>query len=507
MALLSALLLIPAFPDFDYYPLAWAAIVPLLIAISGKDIKRSFYLGVINGFFFFLGTIYWVSHSMHVYGNLPLAIAIPALMLLCLVLALYTGIFCMLYNFISGHSRIPAVLTVPVLWVTAEYLRTYTILEYPWAMLGYSQYNFLTLIQVADITGIYGISFLVAAFNGAILDVHHLWQTRNKSGRLHGLFGVLAGTICLAIVIATVISYGNDRLSQKETGQMVRTSLVQGNIPQDKKWDPLFQREVIDTYKRLTTITLSDKPDIIIWPEASLPFTFGYNGELTNEFLRFQKDLKTHLLFGAMVAKEVTSKKTSMTNSAIILSPKGEAGPVYDKMHLVPYGEYVPLRTLFPFIGKLTEGIGDFVPGRESVVMETPFAKIGNLICYEIIFPDLSRELVKKGANLLVTITNDAWFGRTSAPSQHFSTAVFRAIENRVPIARAANTGISGFIDAHGRITGKSDIFIEATMTETILTGTKNSFYTKYGDIFVYLCLTVTVLLIVKGYLAARKSP
>ena len=174
---------------------------------------------------------------------------------------------------------------------------------------------------------------------------------------------------------------------------------------------------------------------------------------------------------------------------------------IYDKMHLVPYGEYVPLRKFFPFIEKLTVGIGDFYSGKEPVVMETPFAKIGNLICYEIIFPGLARQLTDRGANVLVTITNDAWFGHTSAPYQHFSMAVFRAIENRVPVARAANTGISGFIDSHGRIIKKSDIFVESAMTESISLGDEKSFYTRNGDLFAYFCIFSSVVLITRRLL------
>lgn len=495
LVLVSSLLLIPAFPDFDYYPLAWIALVPLLIALSNKSLKTSFYLGTLNGFVFFLGTIYWVSHSMHVYGNLSLAIAIPALMLLCLILSLYTAVFSIGYNLITRYSVLPALFTVPFLWVTAEYLRTYTILEYPWALLGYSQYRFLPLIQIADITGIYGISFLVAAVNGLFLDLFNLWKQRAEKGHIQSPGRTLASIICLVLVISAVIFYGNRKLIRSETGHKIDISVVQGNIEQDKKWNPLYQREVIDAYKRLTESVIGNKPEIVIWPEASLPFTFEQHAEFTAELLQFQSGLNTYLLLGTM-----TPKEKGLSNSAVLLSPDGKVSSVYDKIHLVPYGEYVPLRNFFPFIRKLTEGIGDFIPGDEPVVMELPFAKIGNLICYEIIFPDLSRNLVRKGANLLVTITNDAWFGRSSAPYQHFSTAVFRAIENRVPVVRAANTGISGYIDPFGRIIKKSDIFIEATMTDGISIGKWDSFYTRYGDIFVYLCLTITVILLARVY-------
>jgi len=195
-----------------------------------------------------------------------------------------------------------------------------------------------------------------------------------------------------------------------------------------------------------------------------------------------------------------------LSNSAVLLSPDGAIISTYDKIHLVPYGEYVPLRSLFPFIEKITVGIGDFLPGEDPVVMKTPFAKIGTLICYEIIFPGLVRKFVDRDANVLVTITNDAWFGRTSAPYQHFYMAVFRAVENRVPVVRAANTGISGFIDSRGRIIRKSDIFVEATLTENVAIGNKKSFYTKHGDMFAYVCIACSLLMLINRLLHEKRK-
>ncbi|HDK41582.1 MAG TPA: apolipoprotein N-acyltransferase, partial [Nitrospirae bacterium] len=183
--------------------------------------------------------------------------------------------------------------------------------------------------------------------------------------------------------------------------------------------------------------------------------------------------------------------------SAVLMSPDGEVLSVYDKIHLVPFGEYVPLRKIFPFIGKLVAAIGDFRPGEEYTVMDAPPARVSAPICYEIIFPGLVRQFVLDGANVLATVTNDAWFGRSSAPYQHFSMAVFRAIENRVPVVRAANTGVSGFIDTRGRIKSRSDIFVEAVLTEELTVGSsEKTFYTRYGDLFVFFCIISCVLLI-----------
>jgi apolipoprotein N-acyltransferase len=324
-----------------------------------------------------------------------------------------------------------------------------------------------------------------------------------KSGEKPALsrWPFISGITIYAIILVSAIFYGTVKLQETDNGQKIKISVVQGNIEQDKKWDKRFQREVIDKYKELTIKASESSPDIIVWPETALPFIFDYDKSPTEEVVTFQKGLAAHLLFGSVVVKEIEPGNSMMANSAVLLSPEGSIISIYDKMHLVPYGEYVPLRKFFPFIEKLTVGIGDFYSGKEPVVMETPFAKIGNLICYEIIFPGLARQLTDRGANILVTITNDAWFGHTSAPYQHFSMAVFRAIENRVPVARAANTGISGFIDSHGRIIKKSDIFVESAMTESISLGDEKSFYTRNGDLFAYFCIFSSVVLITRRLL------
>jgi apolipoprotein N-acyltransferase len=492
-AITSGILLILSFPPFDYYPLAWIAIVPLLVTLLEKNTRACFILGMIAGFVYFLGTVYFVSHSMHYYGNLSVFVSVIILILLCMYLSVYIGLFSAFFNYISGTSRVPALFVAPVLWVSLEYLRTYVLTGFPWAMIGYSQYKFLSLIQISDIAGVYGVSFLAAALNGAFFDVAVSWPKKTGQMPLFSRWPMTVGMGGLALLLLASVIYGNGKLKKEvATSQRVKASVVQGNIAQDIKWDSRFRRDVINTYKRLTLKALPADPDIIIWPESAVPFIFGYNKALTQELVEFQKSTGVHLLFGSSTVKSLNR----MSNSAVLLSPEGNVISVYDKVHLVPYGEYVPLRYLLPFVKKLTAGIGDFIPGKEPSVMETPFAKIGNLICYEIIFPGLVRKFADRGANILITITNDAWFGRTSAPYQHFSMAVFRAVENRVPIARAANTGISGFIDSKGRIIHKSAIFNERVLTEKLSLGNKKSFYTMYGDVFAWFCIVSAVILI-----------
>jgi len=384
---------------------------------------------------------------------------------------------------------------VPVIWVTLEVLRTYALTGFPWGLLGYSQYKFLMLIQIADITGVYGISFLVASINGAIFDLVLHWPEKQRRMPLFGQWPLTVGLFSLAAAMVFVIFYGMWELRENEHGQMIKVSVIQGNIEQEQKWEAKSQRKIIDIYKRLTIKAMEDSPQLIIWPETAVPFIFGKDEALTTDIKEFQKTISIPLLFGSVLIKGIKDNKYQLSNSAVLLSD-GNVLSTYDKRHLVPYGEYVPLRKIFPFIEKLVIGIGDFIPGQEYIIMNNPPARISTPICYEIIFPGMVRKFVNYGANLIVTVTNDAWFGRTSAPYQHFFMAVLRAVENRVPVARAANTGISGFIDAKGRIVKKSDIFVEAVLTENISIGFQKSFYSKYGDLFAFFCIVAFVLLV-----------
>jgi apolipoprotein N-acyltransferase len=364
-------------------------------------------------------------------------------------------------------------------------------------LLGYSQYKFPALIQIADITGVYGVSFIVASLNGAIFDLIQ-WPKRLSKMPLFARWPMTVGLISLALIVISSLSYGIWRLKTHEQGQKIRVSVIQGNFEQDKKWDVKFRREIIDTYKRLTLKASEYSPYIIVWPESALPFIFGNDKVLTTELVEFQKKIGTYLLFGSVIVKDIKdNNEYELSNSAVLMSPSGEVVSVYDKMHLVPFGEYVPLKKIFPFINKLVVAIGDFTAGKEYTVMDAGPAKISTPICYEIIFPGMVRKFANKGANLFISITNDAWFGRTSAPYQHFSMGVLRAVENRMPVLRAANTGVSGIIDAKGRIKRKSDIFVEDVLIDEVILGSFNkSFYSRYGDLFAFLCIISCVLII-----------
>ncbi len=496
LSITAGVLLVAGFPPFDFYPAAWFALAPLFMAIRDTGAKRSFYTGCLTGLVFFSGGLYWIFNSVYYYSSIPAVPSVFIVLSLCIFLSLYVGTFAMLFSIISERSRFPALFIAPVLWVSLEVLRSYLFTGFPWLLLGYSQYKFLQIIQIADIAGIYGVSFLVVAFNGAIYDLAVSLPKRMNRMPLFGRSHMTAGLLLYILLLTASLAYGHWKLSTpQEGGAKISVSVIQGNIEQDKKWEASSRQEITDTYRRLTLKAAESSPDLIVWPEAALPFLFSDTSPMSKEMLSFQKEVGIHLITGG-VTEKLDDGSSVYANSAIMISPEGEVKSVYDKIHLVPFGEYVPLGSLFPFIKKLVVAIGDFRPGKEHTVMEMPSAGIGSLICYEIIFPGLTRKFVSKGADVLVTITNDAWFGRTPAPYQHFSMAVFRAVENRVPVIRAANTGVSGFIDRSGRIISRSGIFVEADMTEEITVGDgSRTIYTKFGDLFAFLCIISSVIL------------
>ena len=490
LSLLSGILLILSFPNFDLEFLAWFALVPLFYSIEGKGTFHGFELGFLTGLISFLGILYWIIVAVHTYGNVPLILSGLILLLLVVYLSLFIGVFTFFTRLIQIRSRLQTILFTPLLWVALEYLRSFLLTGFPWANLGYSQYLNLPFIQMADITGAYGLSFVIVLVNATLSCVLHQWSKRTFPFR---------EVVVTVIILLGFLIYGYLKIGivdrQIAQDPPLRIGLVQGNIDQSIKWDESFQKETLEIYKRLSLKVAEGKPDLIIWPETATPFFFQDAKEYQPFVLDISKRTNASLLFGTPSYK-VQKGKVNHYNSAVLVSPDGELVGKYDKIHLVPFGEYVPMQDLLFFIGSLGEGIGDFKSGKEIFNFSLPQSKFGVLICFEIIFPDLCRRFVKEGANFLVTITNDAWFGRTSAPYQHFSTATFRAVENRVFVARAANTGITGFIDPKGKIVKQGRIFTEEAMNGTIGLSNRKTFYTLYGDVFAWVCSAFSIFLL-----------
>lgn len=495
-ALVSGALIVLAFPVFDLYLLAWVAFIPLLLSLWKKSPGEAFQAGFVFGVVYFFGTLYWIYHSINFYGGVSFAASISIVFLLCCYLSIYPAVFAYFFSSFIRRTRLPAMLIGPVLWVVLEFVRSYAFTGFPWSSIGYSQYKFLSVIQVSDITGVYGISFLVLAFNCAIVD-GLLIKARIRKMPLFPLSYTIIGFIMFFIVIVSSFSYGFWRLGQDRPGHLVKAGLVQGNIEQDKKWDPVFQKYVMDTYFSLSLDVAGKSPDLIIWPETAVPFIFGDDKKNTEQLVEFQRTLKSSLLFGSVLEKKTSSEQIPLTNSVLLLDKEGKIIYQYDKIHLVPFGEYVPLRRVLFFVDKLVAGIGDYVPGEQYIKAETPFGSFAPMVCYEIIFPGLVRKFYSTNGDFIATVTNDAWFGKTAGPYQHFSMAVFRAIENRKPVMRSANTGISGFIDSNGRIIAKTELFQRQVLTGEIKTDNTLTYYSRRGDLFTYFCILISAILFI----------
>ncbi|MBJ6726943.1 apolipoprotein N-acyltransferase [Geomesophilobacter sediminis] len=479
-ALLSGVFLALSFPIPGLSILAWCAFVPLFKATDGAAPGKAFNLAFTAGLAGYAGMLYWVNIVMTTYGKLPLSVSFALYMFLCAYLALYPAVTLWLVRR-GENAGISALVSFPVIWTGLEFVRSFLLTGFPWESLGYSQYRTLPLIQIADLTGVYGLSFLIALANVVIFRV--LLSVSRK-----GATYPVRGLIALLVLMALTVAYGFGVLSRPESGPEQQVLLVQGNIPQDVKWDPAFQESTVATYERLTRLGCREPGTLVVWPESALPFFFQAEPVYAARVRALAAELKSPLLTGSP-AVEKEDGLVRYLNSAYLISPQGAVVGRSDKLHLVPFGEYVPLAKLLPFVNKMVAGIGDFSPGKSAVPLQTDGARLGVLVCFEGIFPEVARSYVAAGANVLVNITNDAWFGRSSAPYQHLSMMVFRAVENRVPLVRAANTGITSAIDSRGHIDGMTPLFEEATLAAKVHPGKGGTFYNRFGDVFAILCL------------------
>lgn len=498
LAAFSGILLALAFPKAGLSFLAWIAFVPLLLACGQKSAKKAARLGFVAGMAGYSGILYWINIVVTTYGKLPLPVSILLYLLLVGYLAAFFALLCYLVRR-AEERGIPVVLSFPLIWVGLEYVRSFLLTGFPWASLGYSQYRILPLIQVADLTGVYGISFLVALANA----VAYLLLKR-FAGKGEASAYAFRSAVVFFLVLAAVLVYGTVRMRVPETGEPVRVSLIQGNIDQGIKWDPAFMEATIAIYERLTREAAAAGTDLVVWPESAAPFFFQDESPESLRIRALARSIKGSLLLGSP-AYEDGRERRRYFNSAFMVSSQGEVLGRSDKVHLVPFGEYVPLAKLLPFVHKLVAGVGDFSPGESFTPLDGPKGKVGVLVCFEGIFPEISRRYVREGAGMLVNITNDAWYGRSSAPYQHLSMAVLRAVENRVPLVRAANTGITAIIDRNGRISQSTGLFREAYLNGVVRPGGGGSVYTRFGDVFAIICLAASAVIAVEGFRKKRK--
>jgi apolipoprotein N-acyltransferase len=491
LAILSGVLGFLAFPPFSYDVLAWVYLVPLLFAIKDSGPRQKFFLGYITGLIFFGSVLYWLNN-----------VSIPGTIILTLVLALFYGIFSMIAGSLMSNSR--RLYILPFLWVVLEFLRGNLLSGFPWALIGLSQYTNIVLIQISNLTGVYGVSFIITLFNIAAFD--YVTHGRKK------IYGMMAA---LFLILAALI-YGNYIINAPVTERQIKLGVVQGNIPQTSKWDGEHNDFIINEYSDLTEQCAEGKPGLIIWPETAYPYLIDINNRAT------EIETLTSLIDIPILAGVVYREDNKYYNSAVLFEKERiDEATRYDKKHLVPFGEYIPFEKLIAFLrAVIDKPIGDYAKGDEYVLFRfrnpssrieedgtitriTGFYKFSVLICFEDIFAYISRDCVNKGADFLVNMTNDAWFGKTDEARQHLQASVFRAVENHVPVIRAANTGISCFIDPVGRITSRieengQDIMVKGYLIDHVnVQGGRKTFYTRYGDIFVYLCGIILLLFFV----------
>lgn len=494
LAVFSGILLIFIFPALNFSILSWIALTPLLLSIQNKSLKESFLLGFVTGFIGFSGLLYWLILTLVRYGGISYGISLLIFVLLVSYLALYVACFSLGYRFFSIRFSRSGLrfLYGGCLWVSLELLRTYLLTGFPWVLLGYSQWRALPVIQISEFTGVYGVSFLIVMINIALAYVIEIKDIKNRIVVL--LPPVVIVLLCLAYGIFVV-----PKLSNVVGKPSRKISVIQANITQDVKWNELNQFDIMDKYDRLTRRASKEGSGIVIWPETAVP---GYLRQNSGLFYKVRNTARFNKMWLIVGGPDFVNE--NYYNTAFLISPQGEISDQYNKMHLVIFGEKIPLRKPLSKFFKILDEMGDYTPGENISLLKTPSGKFGVVICFESIFPDLFRRFVKDGADIMVNITEDGWYGRTSAPWQHFSVNIFRAVENRTPVVRAANTGISGFIGPYGRVRKSSGIFTEDFLTDDVLLREKTTFYTRYGDIFSYLCAVITILFLVWGVLRKK---
>ncbi len=483
---LSGALLFACFPLINWSFLVWVACTPLLLAVAAeRRWGRGFWLGYLSGAIFLAGSCYWFVSVMQGYGGLSFLVAAGVLVLFVIIFASFYGVFGLVESLIARRSVTFALVLSPFLWVALELARTYMITGFPWNLLGYAVRP-VGLEQMATVTAVYGLSF-VAVSTSALLG----WVVLRPAKR--------AGWVALAVWIAA-LGVG-DRLLQPPPLKLATdvAILVQPNIPLGEAamdtWIPwenpaplnsLVQKSVEAAKESGGT---ASNPPLVVWPETSAPFLFTRDPIFRNALESMAKRANAYIISGT--ATFLGNGNSHPQNSAVLLAPDGRLLLQYAKIHLVPFGEYVPWWAFPGKVGKITAQVGDFVPGKHVEVAQTPEGAVGIFICYEAIFPQLVRKFAAEGANVLVNISDDGWYGDSSAPFQHFEMARFRAIENRRYLLRGTNNGITAIVDPYGRVRREIPRNQEGILTGHFRYVSKKTFYTEHGDVFAWLCVAV----------------
>lgn len=494
-----------------WWPLLFVALIPLLSVIHRLSPRQSFCMGMFCGLLYYISLLYWIMLVLRQYGGVHTVFAAGALFMLALYMAVYTALFCLLLNLMAAplpgtkndSSIIIVMMTAPAVWVGLDFLRGYLFTGMPWMDLGYGLYRQPMLIQSADLGGHHLLTFCIVLINALLLSLLDRFRNRlTAPPRHYCLHSALVFLLLYCIGGYSVLRYRQVG-SAAVTSEQAEVSVVQGNVDQNEKWSPELKEETVARYITLSgrSIKNGKKMDLIVWPETALPF-YPPTEPLMNRVRDFAREEHIHLLTGSpyfTVNPEIIERPVEYFNSALMIDRSGKLTGRYNKQHLVPFGEYVPLRAYLWFVKPLVELVGDFTPGNSFEPLRAEKIKAGVLICFESIFPKIARLETAAGANLLVNMTNDAWYGRSSAPQHSWAMTVMRAVENRRSMVRATNTGISGFVEATGFIRSESPLFTAKALTESMPLMTELTIFTQSGHLFGVICLALILPLLLLG--------
>ncbi len=500
-----------SFPKFGHSACAWVALAPLLVAIAratgrtgapaiARPLRRAFLLGLASGLVYFAGALYWLVDVMVIYGGLARPVALAVAALLVTYLAMYPAIFALIVGALARRFGTWALAVAPAAWVATELGRATLLTGFPWALVGASQVTWLPIAQVASLAGVFGVSALVTLGSAAVAMALAARGPRRV---------VMPAATLILIVIAA--GWGRARMAAGELtaqGTPVRVGLVQGNFSQDIKWEASLVPVILDRYLRLSAETIQRGAQLVVWPESSVPFYFLGEPERAESIRRLARAGRAHMLLGSDEYElgdgaAGGAAEVRIYNSAFMLRPDGAVSGVYRKMHLVPFGEYVPLQRLLFFVAPLVQAVSNFSPGDRPALLPVGEHRASAAICYEVVYPWLIGRFVRDGSELITTITNDAWFGRSSAAYQHFEQASMRAIEQGRYLVRAANTGLSGVVDPYGRVLERTNLFETSTIVREVRFLQGRTLYNRVGDAVAYACLAITAL----ALLAVRRTP
>jgi len=496
LAIGSGLALSFSFPNYNLPLLAWIAVAMLMLASLGARKREAALYGFINGALFYPLSVPWIDTVMQQYGNVSPVASAGILALITLAGALFPLVFAVLVSRVGKRSVAMACVFAPFLWVALEFARTHLpIIGFPWNLIGYAASGNLALVQLASVTGIFGVSLLVVGFNA--LAVWAIASPSSKSRR--------------AVLVTMLILVGVAKIGPRFVPRAVPdhvAHLVQTNFPQSESYPANWMDLHANDMQQLQDMSVNaatKNPGVIIWPEVPAPFSLQ-DQKFAVIAAKIAKGSGGDFLVGVVDWELGPDRQWLASNSAVLLDPSGQRQFTYDKIHLVPFGEYVPLRRWLTFAKSLTVGISDFTPGHTYGVGNLPGGRFSVFICYESIFPALVRRFAANGAELLVNISNDGWFGRSSAPLQHLMMLRVRAVENRRWLLRDTNTGYTVDVDPYGRIVARLEPFTRAELDAPYAFRSDSTPYTRFGDWPAWLCVFATLLLLVAAFTRRQRA-